>query len=470
VRLNNNRMISFLSEHYILFSIISLLSFGIWINLSNQYGFPKLFIFWRWVSVLVLVNGLILFTVDYTDQVQLFHNFFQKDWNDYRVSFLLWVLIFVVFCFSFSYSFEFFIFVLVSFWASLMMISSIDFIMFYFLLELQSMSFYILASWRKTHRISIEGGLKYFFLSSFSSIIMLFGFSFVYAYCGLTNFNDIALVQWNIPSTQTLSLFFILVGFLFKLYCAPFHYWVADIYEGTTTVVVAVFSALSLLTFFHFLGKLFAGAYLPFLNTWQGMFEYLIPLTLLVGTLGAFYQMKLKRVLAYSSISNIGYFLMAYYYMDRAFIETIYGYVFFYSLSTVLLLLVSSFIVPVSSTEERGAENWSSWIGLHKMNWWLSILLVLSIFALSGIPPFGVFFGKWFLLSNLFLWGNYWWMFLAITMTLFTFYYYVRMIKVLTYGKLSQTTLVLKPVNTYSIFSFSALFGIMVWLSMLYFI
>jgi len=462
-------MISFLSEHYILFSIISLLSFGIWINLSNNYGFPKLFVFWKWVSLLVLINGCVLYTVDYMDQVQFFNNFFQKDFNDYRVGLLLWILAFIVFAFSFSYSFEFFILFFISFWASLMMISTVDFIMFYFLLELQSMSFYILASWRKTKRVSIEGGLKYFFLSSFSSIVMLFGFSFLYSYCGLTNLNDIALVQWNMPSTQLLSVALILVGFLFKLYCAPFHYWVADIYEGTTTVVVAVFSALSLLTFFHFLGKLLSGAYFPFMEYWQSLFEVLIPITLVVGTLGAFYQMKLKRVLAYSSISNIGYFLMAYYYMDRLFIENIYGYVFFYSLSTILVLLLSSMIVPLSSKEES-SDNWGSWVGLHKMNWWLSVLLVIAVFALSGIPPFGVFFGKWYLLSNLFLWGNYWWMFLAILMTLFTFYYYVRMVKVLTYGKLNQSTLILKPISSYSIFSLTSLLGIMLWLSIIYFI
>jgi len=126
-------------------------------------------------------------------------------------------------------------------------------------------------------------------------------------------------------------------------------------------------------------------------------------------------------------------------------------------------------IVPLSSKEES-SDNWGSWVGLHKMNWWLSVLLVIAVFALSGIPPFGVFFGKWYLLSNLFLWGNYWWMFLAILMTLFTFYYYVRMVKVLTYGKLNQSTLILKPISSYSIFSLTSLLGIMLWLSIIYFI
>ena len=127
-------MISFLSEHYILFSIISLLSFGIWINLSNYYGFPSLFIFWRWTCFLVLFNGLILYTIDYIDQILLFNSFFQKNFNDYRVSLLLWLLTFVVICFTFSYSFEFIVLFFVSFWASLMIISTVDFIMFYFLI------------------------------------------------------------------------------------------------------------------------------------------------------------------------------------------------------------------------------------------------------------------------------------------------------------------------------------------------
>jgi NADH-quinone oxidoreductase subunit N len=426
-----------------------------------MYGFPKLFIFWRWVGILVLMNGLILYTIDYIDQVTVFNHFFQKDSNDYRFTILLWILALLVLGFGFSYSFEFYILFFLSFWASLLIMSTIDIVMFYFVLELQSMSFYILASWKKTKRISIEGGLKYFFMSSFSSIVMLFGFSFLYAYCGLTNLHDIALVQLNIATSQSLTLYLILVGFFFKLYCAPFHYWVADIYEGSTTGVVAVFSALSLLPFFHFLGKL-----LPLLGIWQHILELVIPLTLLVGTLGAYYQMKLKRLLAYSSVSNIGYFLMCYYYMDNFFIESIYGYIFFYSYSSILLLLLANMLRSIDTNSEW--DTWSSWVGLHKINWYLTVLIVLSIFALSGIPPFGVFFGKWLLLSNLFAWGNYWWMLLSIVMTLFTFYYYVRMVKVLTYGKIRH--LVLKPVLTSSIFFFTSFFGVMLWLSFLYFL
>lgn len=462
---------SILSEHYILLSIISLLSFGIWINLSPVYGYPKLFVYWRWITLTVLVNGFILYNVDGCDQVQFFNNFFQTEWKDYQAGMLLWSLALILMCFNFNYSFEFFILFLISFWSSLMIINTVDFIMFYFLLELQSMSFYILAAWRKNKRISIEGGLKYFFLSSFASIIILFGFSFLYSFCGLTNINDIALVQWNSPSDQLLSLIMVSVGFLFKLYCAPFHYWVADIYEGTTTVVVSAFTILSLLTFYHFLSKLLFSVYFPFMEYWQMLLSYIIPLTLLVGTLGAFYQMKIKRVLAYSSISNIGYFLMSLFYMDVSFINNTYGYIFFYTLSSVLLLLASSILIPLESNRlfHENVENWGSWLGLHKINWWLTLVLVILVFSLSGIPPFGVFFGKWYLLSNLFLWKNYWWMFLSITMTLFTFYYYVRIVKVVSYGKLTSSSLILKQINSVAIFTLISLLGVLVWISILFY-
>lgn len=459
-------MTSFLSEHYILFNIISLLSFGIWINLSPSFGFPKLYLFWKWISVVVLCNGLLLYFIDFVDQVQWFNGFFQKDFLDNQVILLLWFLSLMVFFFQFKYSFEFLILFFISFWASMMMISTVDFVMFYFLLELQSMSFYILASFQKTKRISIEGGLKYFFLSSFSSIIMLFGFSFLYYYAGLTNIQDIALLQINIPFTNWIGLLLVLVGFFFKLYCAPFHYWVADIYEGSTSMVVAIFSGLSLLSFFHVLGKFLNLAYLPVQAYWQEWFSYLIPLTIVVGTLGAFYQMKFKRLLAYSSISNTGYFLMGYYYMDSSFVINIYGYIFFYSMSTILLLLVTSMLDPITDGKSDHKENWESWVGIHKINGGLVFLFVVLVFALSGIPPFGVFFGKWYLLSNLFLWGNYSWMLLTVIMTLFTFYYYVRMVKVMTYGKLNNTNLVLKPMPTASLFSLCAGFGVMTWLSL----
>lgn len=458
-------MTSFLSEHYILLNIISLLSFGIWINLSPMYGYPKLSVFWRWISVLVLMNGMMLYMIDIVDQVQWLHGFFQKEWADYQVGFLIWCLGLVVFFFPLTYSFEFFVLFFISFWASLMMISTVDFIMFYFLLELQSMSFYILASFQKNQRISIEGGLKYFFLSSFSSIIMLFGFSFLYYYVGLTNIQDIALVQWNMPNNQWIGLSLVLVGFLFKLYCAPFHYWVADIYEGTSTAAVAIFSAFSLITFFHVLGKFLSMAYFPLIEEWRWWFQWLIPLTLWVGTLGAFYQMKIKRVLAYSSISNTGYFLMCYFYMDPEFIKSIYIYIFFYSLSSMYMLLVTTVISPISHITPRvSVENWGSWIGIHKVNGSLIVLIVIIVFALSGIPPFGVFFGKWNLLGNLFQWGNYWWMLLVVTMTLLTFYYYVRMVKVMTYG--NQTNVMLRPIGSDSIFSLCGGLLIMTWLSL----
>lgn len=446
-------MISILSEHYLLLSILSLLSFGIMFNLSPRYGYPALSSFWVFVCMLVLFNTLVLNLIDSEEGLIFFNDLFLKDRTEFVINGITLALgILLLLGFS-KYNkearvvgFEYYIFYLISIWSMVLLISSTEFLSFYFVLELQSMSFYLLAAFRKYERGGIEGGLKYFILSSISSILLLLGFSFLYAYTGSTVFFDFVMIHKNYSDVYLNSLSFILFfsGLLFKLYAAPFHLWVADIYEGSYLSVVGIFGVLPLLNLYHITWKLLGSLYEPSQLVIQGLLTIVVPLTLVVGTLGAIYQVKFKRLLAYSSITNIGYFLMGLFYYNESVGFISYLYIFFYSLTIFNFLLIISHLRSLDGTVV--VENWYQLAGLYKKNKWLFTLFILVCFSMAGLPPFSIFFAKWLLLSWLWRVGNYMWIVLIIVVALITFYYYLRMIKQLTYYT-SDSGVMLKPVS-----------------------
>ncbi len=169
-----------------------------------------------------------------------------------------------------------------------------------------------------------------------------------------------------------------------------------------------------------------------------------MPLTLVVGTLGAIYQVKFKRLLAYSSITNIGYFLMGLFYYNESVGFISYLYIFFYSLTIFNFLLIILNLRSLDGTVV--VENWYQLAGLYKKNKWLFTLFILVCFSMAGLPPFSIFFAKWLLLSWLWRVGNYMWIVLIIAIALITFYYYLRMIKQLTYYT-SDSGVMLKPLS-----------------------
>ncbi len=189
------------------------------------------------------------------------------------------------------------------------MISSNDLIVFYMGLELQSLALYVLASFKRESSLSAESGLKYFVLSALSSGLLLYGCSLIYGYAGSTNFD---IISRNINSVNyglTLGIVFILVGLAFKISAVPFHMWAPDVYQGSPTSVTIFFAILpkiaALTVFIRFL-------YIPFINLidqWQVIIIFLSIASMIFGAVAAIGQKNLKRLMAYSSISHMGFAL-----------------------------------------------------------------------------------------------------------------------------------------------------------------
>jgi len=210
--------------------------------------------------------------------------------------------------------YEYYVLVLLGLVGLSFLASSHDLLSVYLCLELITLSFYILATFQRSSAFSTEAGLKYFLLGAISSALLLFGVSLTYGFSGTTNLTHLIYLYINIDlENQTLSLliqgglFFFIIGLLFKLGCVPFHIWVLDVYEGAPTYVTAVFSVLPKIAIFTVLIRVINNT-CP--DIWATLLLSLSFLSLFVGSLYALSQTKIKRLLAFSGISHVGYALL----------------------------------------------------------------------------------------------------------------------------------------------------------------
>jgi NADH-quinone oxidoreductase subunit N len=347
-------------------------------------------------------------------------------------------------------TFEYFIvlyFILMSF---SFFILAIDVISFYLLLEIQSLSFYLLTALNKRNQYSVESGLKYFILSSFSSVSLLFGFSFLYGLTGTLNINELGLffINFNLVSgillVYLLSTLLILLAFLFKLYAAPFHLWISDIYQGAPTMVTAFFGIITALPLFY----VFIKYYIFFLFGLEYYIFYILfivsVLSMLMGTFGALYQKKIKRLIAFSSISNIGYVLIGFLQENPLMISHSLTYFILYIINSmgIFLIFLNLYIIKKGFFLER----LSLLSGILKQNKILGMSLIIFFFTASGIPPFSLFFGKVLLLTGLSYQVYSIIIFILVITTILSSFYYLRLIKIISFEN-KKKWLYIKPIS-----------------------
>lgn len=438
-------MISILMEHYLLLCVLCLLSFGVLYNLSPSYKFLQGYNYIHFLSLLILINCFVLVLIDMPFTMIFFNNFFVKTTFESLIQLINLVLLVGVLSSTLYYNkrvgvvqFEYYIVILLSFFSLLLLISVHEFICFYFLIELQSISFYILTAFKRSDKLALEAGIKYFILSSFSSILLLLGFSFVYAYTGLTYFEDIYIFHLCNVNTSLLSLSFLLffVAFLFKVYAVPFHFWIADVYQNALTSVTSFFAVVPLLNVYFIFYKVITTIYQPVLVNFTSLINIVIVLTLFVGTFSAIYQYHLKRLIAYSSVTNIGYFLVSLLYDDLHVLSIVSLYIIIYSIN-----LLGLFVILTNTfdfVKKVHLDNWLQYSGLFYSNKLLVFSFIIVFFSLAGIPPFSVFFTKLLLFSELALFSDYILIFIIIVIAIITFYYYIRIIKSITYNSHSN--------------------------------
>jgi NADH-quinone oxidoreductase subunit N len=435
-------------EIYFFFSLLFYLLYTSIINLSQFYKFPNSYKNSLYIFSLLLVNifFLILNYINITDFS--ISNYFFKDTFISILQMLTIIFSFLLIIGSNSYiknnninSFELLILFLFSIFSLCLLTTSTHMTTMYLLLELQGISFYIMTSFNRKNQYSLESGLKYFILGSFSSILLLFGISLLYGFTGLLSFNDIYFFLKNIDiyisnfnfNLISIAFIFITISFLFKFYAAPFHFWVADIYQGAPTVVTAFFSVVPFFSVFYLFIKLLLIVFFKLYLIYHLVIKIVMISSLLIGTLGALSQKKIKRLLAYSSITGIGYFLSLFLSESPILLYNVYSYILLYSFSLLSIFLI--FLQLFQKKDKKYIEQFSLLAGYVHINKYVSLVLLIFFFSIAGIPPFSLFIGKLFLLTTLALSKNYFFIFLVIVITILSCYYYLRIIKIMFFNQ-----------------------------------
>lgn len=331
------------------------------------------------------------------------------------------------------HSFEYIFLVFNFFLGVYFLISSVDLFFIYLCLELQSLAMYILVSYRKDSNFSTEAGLKYFILNAFSSSLLLFGVSFVYGFTGSLNLNDLRMLSFFQTFSDSINygflvgLVLIVSGIMFKLSLFPFHFWAPDIYEGAPTVSVLLISTVSKLSVILIFFKVF---FITFFDQYYIWLPYLIfssIVSIAIGTLGAVYQNNIKRFLAYSSISHVGFiFLGVSTCLYESFISSVF-YFFIYCLT-----LINLFSVVFSlrrCTNNLKFKNFDDLLLIYKSNTALAFSLSISLFSLAGIPPLSGFFAKLSILNVLVDSLNFNFIIFFILFSVLSAFYYLKIIK-----------------------------------------
>ena len=422
------------SELFLAFSIMFLLIIGVFKKKSSTLVY--------YLSILTL---LIIFILSLSlfgkNSTSLFINSYKIDYLSTFMKGLLYLSGIFVMLSSTRYLILFQIFkieypilLLSSILGMSIMISSNDLIVFYMGLELQSLALYVLASFKRENPLSAESGLKYFVLSALSSGLLLYGCSLIYGYAGSTNFD---IISSNINSVNyglTLGIVFILVGLAFKISAVPFHMWAPDVYQGSPTSVTIFFAILpkiaALTVFIRFL-------YIPFINLidqWQVIIIFLSIASMIFGAVAAIGQKNLKRLMAYSSISHMGFALAGLAVGTNEGIQSSITYMSLYVIMN-LSFFSSLFMLKINQKYYETIDDLS---GLSKNHPMLSLAMLVSLFSLAGIPPLAGFFAKFYIFMAVIEQEMYFLAIVGLLSTVVAAFYYLRIIKTIYFDEEKQ--------------------------------
>lgn len=325
---------------------------------------------------------------------------------------------------SHKHAAEFYVLMLSTLLGMFFMISSQNMLMFYLGLELASIPLAALANFDLGKRRSSEAAMKYIMSSAFASAILLFGISLMYGATGSVEYVALNKGLNNEPMLL-MAFVFILSGFGFKISAVPFHLWTADVYEGSPTPVTSYFSVISKGSMIFVMATVFFTAFEKFQLDWYRMVALLAVASMVVGNLFALRQQNIKRFLAFSSISQVGFILIGILGGKAIGTTSVIYFVLIYLFSNLAAFGV---VNVVSAT--TGKEDIRDYKGFYKTNKHLSWIMAIALFSLAGVPPTAGFFGKFFLiLSGAGGTANYLLITIAALNMVISLYYYLRIIK-----------------------------------------
>ena len=445
-------------------SLCILLLFGVVYNDFSKRNFTSLVLLVGWLSFLVVLYTVMLTFINSNVYGGFLNGNFILDTYSSKIKIIVLLLSAACIVVSLDYikcerlnSFEYYILLLLALLGALIFLSSNSLLSMYLAIELQSLSLYVLAAFKRNSTFSTEAGLKYFILGAFSSGLILFGSSLIYGFTGLSDFScikslfefykifyDVSInnLIFNtsvefIPRGIEIGFLFLLVGLLFKLGSAPFHMWVPDVYEGVPTSITTFFAVVPKVIMVSFILKLLCYSFYDLVVIWKFVIGICCIFSVIIGTFSAMYQRKLKRFLAYSSISHVGYMLLGLTIGSQGGATMTLLYVIVYA---IMSLNIWSIVLSLNSSSLKGSKflriQYLSELNiLTNRNPALGFSLIISLFSMAGVPPLIGFWAKWLLFllciqeSTLFL------MIFVILTSVVGAFYYIRIIKIMIFDK-----------------------------------
>jgi len=366
-----------------------------------------------------------------------------------------------------SIVYEYLIILWISVFSLLILISANDFMLLFLALELQGLSAYVLTAAKMRNNYSTEAGLKYFTLNSFATGLALFGISLLYGISGSTNFGDLQeffalnVVNNLFFNIAAISILLILSALFFKLTLAPFHFWAIDVYEGSPSGTMFFFFIVPKIAVLQVLFNLITNIFFPFSEIILYFVIIVIFASVIVGAFGAIFEFKVKRLLVYSGISNVGFLLINYFLFAFYGIEALFFYIIIY------IIVQCSFFAIFFVVKHYKADNTfiklkyiEDFISIIFANPILAFLLTISIFSLSGIPPLAGFFTKLVVFLNIVKSNFFIFAFLLIFLNFASYIYYVRFVRTIILDNLlsNYSWQFFKPLKWFSCFLIFAFF------------
>ncbi|MHA8051725.1 NADH-quinone oxidoreductase subunit N [Aquirufa sp. ROCK-SH2] len=417
-------------------AIIALSLFGIG-NLFLGFWFPRKTL--QIVSLLFLAISMGLTICDWNHDYLWFGNMFKTNNTAINFSIIIQLAAFLVIAFSnhfgndeeHTHPAEYYAIMLFSVVGAILMVSFEHLMMLFVGLEILSVAMYVLTGSDKRNLRSNEAAIKYFLMGSFATGILLFGITLVYGATKSFYLANIALaITTTAPESMPVFLYIgvilVLVGLLFKVSAAPFHFWTPDVYDGAPTIFTMFMSTVvktaGFAALYHIMGGMFGGIY----SKWVLIVYFVSMLTLIIGNVTAVYQQSVKRMLAFSSISHAGYMLLTVCAKQASTTSNILYYSLSYTLATLGAFAVVKIVSEYQTGRNEKPENFSSFNGLAKNNPELAFAFTIALLSLAGIPLTAGFWGKFFVFNDVFNRNIIYPVVIAILMSAVGIYYYFK--------------------------------------------
>ncbi len=342
---------------------------------------------------------------------------------------------------------EFYVLALVSLLGQMVMISGNSFLVIYLGLEMMSLSLYALVALRRDHPVSTEAAMKYFVLGALASGFMLYGMSMLYGATGSLDLSQISqtLAGGGSNLVLVLGLVFMVSGLAFKLGAAPFHMWAPDVYQGSPTSVTLLLGAAPKLAAFAIVMRLLVEGLGALAADWQQMLVVMAVVSMAVGNITAIAQTNIKRMLAYSTISQTGFMLLGL--LSGVFegstaeaATNAYSASMFYAITYVLTTLGTFALVMLLARSGFEAENIDDFKGLNQRSPWFAAVMMILLLSLAGVPPMVGFYAKLLVLQAAWVAGHAWLVIAAVLFSLVGAYYYLRVVKAMYFDEPSDTS------------------------------